>query len=652
MLRYTDFFDPEDSLLSHLPVIIGMGGVSPAGRTSGHHAFKRLVLSQLSPNKQQASLLSLASLSGLATQTAPDQWLITASGESLNASVLLKRYQQQLLDNTLIRRIHPDWFDVHAQPGRRAITLKPSDNPIRFILRQRQLPERIPTSWQLRDISATEIEVTITEPQDFTMADPHEALVQAAGMLPTGFNPGAHYRSANHPRALQMAVFGVSDLLGQSGLIWQDLAAKVHPDQIGVFASNSIGQLDQDGWGGLLQNPVIGKRTTSKQMPLGYAQMTADFINAYMLGNIGQSNGSLGACATFLYNLQTATNALRSGRLKIAIVGTSDAPVTPEIIEGFRAMGALADNASLRNLDGVEQLTDAHYRRACRPFADNCGFTIAESAQFIMLVADDLAVATGAQILGSVPEVFANADGFKRSISAPGIGNYLTLAKAAALGRSLLGEKSLQERSYVHAHGTSTPKNRTTESHVINEVAKAMGINHWPIAAIKAYVGHSQGTAGGDQMMSALGTWAEGWLPGITTVDSFADDIYASNLKLNNQHEEIGCEGMDMALLNAKGFGGNNASALVLAPQITQNMLAKRYGAKAMQQHQTLLEKTLATSQQHDTDFTAGRFNLNYQFGVNVLEGEALKFSANDLEVPGYTQKVTLNLKNPFEDML
>lgn len=637
--------------MSHLPVIIGMGGVSPAGRTSGHHAFKRLVFSQLSQNKQKASLLSLASLSGLATQVAADEWL-TAQGETLSSSLLLERHKQLLLDDTLIRRIHPDWFDVHAQPGRRAITLQPSDSPLRFVLRQRQLPERIPANWQLRDISDTEIEITISGPQDFTMADPREALVQAAGMLPTGFNPGAHYRSANHPRALQMAVFGVSDLLGQSGLVWQDLAAKVHPDQIGVFASNSIGQLDQEGWGGLLQNPVMGKRTSSKQMPLGYAQMTADFINAYILGNVGQSSGLLGACATFLYNLQAATNGIRSGRLKIAVVGTSDAPVTPEIIEGFRAMGALADNQSLRNLDGVEELTAEHYRRACRPFADNCGFTIAESAQFIMLVSDDLAVENGAQVLGSVPEVFANADGFKRSISAPGIGNYLTLAKAAALGRSMLGEKSLQERSYVHAHGTSTPKNRTTESHVINEVAKAMNISHWPVAAIKAYVGHSQGTAGGDQMMSALGTWAEGWLPGITTVDNFAEDIYASNLKLNNQHQEVGEADIDMALLNAKGFGGNNASALVLSPKVTEGMLTSRHGAKAMQQHQTLLENTLAKSEQHDTDFTAGRFNLNYHFGVNVLEGDELKFSSQELEIPGYAQKINLNLNNPFKNML
>ncbi|SFX70002.1 beta-ketoacyl synthase [Marinospirillum alkaliphilum] len=638
--------------MSHLPVIIGMGGVSPAGRTSGHHAFRRMLLDQLPAQEQQASLLSLISLTGLARkQSAADQWL-THDGQQLNSAAVTALYRQQLLDNTLIRRIHPDWFDVHAHPGSRAITLQPGEDPICFRLRRRQLPERIPVHWQLRDVSATEVEVLVTAAQDMLIDDPREALVQAAGLLPTGFDPGAHYRSANHPRALQMAVFGASDLLGQTGIEWQVLSSRVRPDQIGVFASNSIGQLDQEGWGGLLQSPVTGKRTTSKQMPLGYAQMTADFINAYMLGNIGQSSGLLGACATFLYNLQAATNAIRSGRLKIALVGTSDAPVTPEIIEGFRAMGALADNISLRTLDGVEQLEDSHYRRACRPFADNCGFTIAESAQFTLLVADDLAIETGAQILGSVPEVFANADGFKRSISAPGIGNYLTLAKAAALGRSLLGEKALRERSFIHAHGTSTPKNRVTESHVINEVAKAMGIESWPVAAIKAFVGHSQGTAGGDQFMSALGTWSEGWLPGITTVENFASDIHASNLLLSNQHREVGQQGMDMALLNAKGFGGNNASALLLAPHITEQMLTRRYGQQSMADYRRKLEQTRVSSQAHEQAFSAGQFELNYQFGEKVLEGEELSISSDSLSIPGYPQPVNLKLKNPFDDML
>ena len=628
-----------------------MGGVSPAGRTSGHQGFRRLLLPQLAGTQQQQTLLSLASLTGLAHQVADNQWR-TPEGQ-LSTEALLARHGQALQDASLIRRIHPHWFDVHAHPATRSLDFNPTEDPIRFRLRRRQLPEQLPLGWSVQDLPGNEVEVTVNQSFSATLSSSREALVQAAGMLPTGFKPGAHYRSANHPRALQMAIFGASDLLGQTGIPWQQITSHVRPDQIGVFASNSIGQLDQEGWGGLLQSPVTGKRTTSKQMPLGYAQMTADFINAYVLGNIGQSSGLLGACATFLYNLQAATNALRSGRLRVALVGTSDAPVTPEIIEGFRAMGALADDASLRALDQLDELTDTHYRRACRPFANNCGFTIAESAQFTLLVDDALAVEMGAQVLGSVPEVFANADGFKRSISAPGIGNYLTLAKAAALGRSLLGEEALQKRSYVHAHGTSTPKNRVTESHVLNEVAQALGIQSWPVAAIKAFVGHSQGTAGGDQFMAALGTWSEGWLPGITTAEEgFAEDIHASNLALSNKHQEVGKEAMDMALINAKGFGGNNASALLLSPQVTKRLLSKRHGEAAMRTHASKQEAVLEASAQHDAASLAGNFRITYQFGEQVLEGEELSLNKNSLEIPGYSQKVNLDLPNPFADMV
>ena len=157
---------------------------------------------------------------------------------------------------------------------------------------------------------------------------------------------------------------------------------------------------------------------------------------------------------------------IQAGRRRVVMVGTADAPVTPEIIEGFRAMGALADDESLKALDALTLLTDADYQRACRPFARNCGFTIAEASQFVMLMDDALALEVGAEILGSVPDVFVNADGWKRSISAPGIGNYITLSKAASLVREMLGEQALRHRTFLHAHGTSTPKNRVTESHV------------------------------------------------------------------------------------------------------------------------------------------------------------------------------------------
>nr|WP_093311133.1 beta-ketoacyl synthase [Allopseudospirillum japonicum] len=622
-----------------------MGGINAAGRTSGHQGFKRTLLEVLSEQERQSTLVGLASLMGqVQFQQGQAQ---DAQGRALSASVIAQTYADYIQAHTLIRRIEPHLFDVNAIPAARLAKLK-AEQGLKVRVRKRQLPDHIPANWQVRDVEKGEVELWIPEALDALLPDQRQALVQAAGQLPTGFDPSRLYRSAHHPRGLQMAIFAASDLLGSCGIPWEAIQARVNPDQIGVYASNSIGQLDQEGWGGLLQSFISGKRATAKQMPLGYGQMTADFINAYVLGNLGMTGGTLGACASFLYNLQAAVRDIRSGRCRAAFVGSADAPVTPEIIEGFRAMGALADDASLLALDGKTQLADDDYRRACRPFAPNCGFTIAEAAHFILLTDDSLALELGAHIHAAVPDVFVNADGFKRSISAPGIGNYLTLAKAAALGRTLVGEQGLRHGSFVHAHGTSTPKNRVTESHVINEVAKAFGITDWPVAAVKCFVGHSQGSAGADQLVSALGTWAQAWLPGIRTSTQFADDIYDSNLKLSDQHTQIDPAKTPLAFINAKGFGGNNATALLLSPQATQDLLAQRHGQAALKQHAQTHENVAAQTQAYLQAADQGEFKTLYHFGESVLEGPELVITENEIQIPGYARSVDLKLENPF----
>jgi len=634
--------------LSQLPVIVGFGGISPAGRSSFHHGYRRLILEKLNDTERNETLLDLATLMGLASYE--DNRYIDSEGNPQHVSDLLNTISDQIKDSTLIRRIEKECFDINQVTFNRPATIN-SEEKICFTLRKRQLPQNIPANWDVKPLNGGLMEVTLQGELNVIFPDHKEALVQAAGQLPTGFQPGKLYQSRNHPRNLQMTVFGASDALQSSGIPWQTIADSVRPDQIGVYASNSIGQLDDFGFGGLTKFPSMGKRTTSKQMPLGYAQMPADFVNAYVLGSVGVTGGALGACATYLYNLRSAVNDIRSGRRKVVLVGGSDAPVTPEIIEGFRAMGALAENKDLLALDGLTELSESDYRKTCRPFGNNCGFTIAESSQFTLLMSDDLALELGAQIFGAVPEVFVNADGHKKSISAPGVGNYITLAKAASLVGSMLGQDSLRQRSFVQAHGTSTPQNRVTESHVINETAKAFGIPDWKVAALKCYVGHSQGTAGGDQFNLSLGTWQYGYIPGIATTPEFASDIHASNLHLSNQHMEVGKQGMDSVILNSKGFGGNNASAVVLAPHITQQLLLQRHGQEALSRYQDKLTVTTEAAASYDQDSIKGLTRPIYLYDNNVLEGYDLNITNTEIKLPGYHQSVDLTIDNPFDDM-
>lgn len=635
--------------MAQLPVIVGFGGINPAGRASFHHAYRRLILDTLPQSQRTETILSLGALMGLSSYA--DGSYLNSAGEAVSAETLAADIEQQVRNNTLIRRVQKDCFDVDNVLFNRPASLSNEGGEISFQLRKRQMPLQIPENWQVTETAPGQFDVTVTGSLNVIFPDAKEAPVQSAGQLPSGFQPGKLYQSRNHPRNLQMTVFGASDALFSSGLAFEDIANRLRPDQIAVYASNSIGQLDDFGFGGLTKYPAIGKRTTSKQMPLGYAQMPADFINAYLLGSVGTTGGALGACATFLYNLRSGVEDIRSGRRKVVLVGGSDAPVIPEVIEGFRAMGALAEDKDLRALDGVAELTEAHYRRACRPFGTNCGFTIGESSQFVLLMADDLALEMGAQIFGAVPEVFVNADGHKKSISAPGVGNYITLGKSAALIENMLGTESLRQRSFVQAHGTSTPQNRVTESHVINEIARAYGIDNWTVSAVKAYLGHSQGTAGGDQLTTSLGVWSQGVIPGLTTTGAIADDVHQSHLHFPLQHLEVGVDGIDSVLLNSKGFGGNNASAPVLSPSVTERLLTQRHGQQAMdafRERQTSVREKAAAYEQQSL---RGEARPIYRYDHNVLAGEDLKIKHGEIEFPGYAKPVDLNVANPFDDM-
>lgn len=235
----------------------------------------------------------------------------------------------------------------------------------------------------MSQLNATEVSVAVVGDIEAILPDVKTAQVQSAGQLPSGFKPDALYQSRNHPRNLQMTVFSASDALMSTGIPFDEVMRHVAPDQVAVYASNSIGQLDDLGFGGLTKYPALGKRTSSKQMPLGYAQMPADFVNAYMLGNVGSTGGALGACATFLYNLRNAVEDIRSGKRKVVLVGGSDAPVIPEVIEGFRAMGALAEDKDLLALDHLDQLSDADYRKACRPLLTTAALPLASPANLL-----------------------------------------------------------------------------------------------------------------------------------------------------------------------------------------------------------------------------------------------------------------------------
>ena len=422
-----------------------------------------------------------------------------------------------------------------------------------------------------------------------------------------------------------MTVFGMGDALGQLGINWKAVMDKISPDEVAVFSGAAIGQLDSYGFGGLMQSRIKGSRASSKNLALGLVEMSADFINAYILGSVGRTGHSVGACATFLYNLQMGKEAIESGSAKVVVVGGAEAPITPEIVDGFYAMSALSDDKRMIELQAQnnEDISNGPIReKACRPFGNNVGMVLGESAQFVILMEDSLAVDLGAKIYGTVASVSSHSDGFKSSISGPGIGNYITVAKCVSEAEKILGLKKVRNNSFVHAHGTGTPANRTTESHILNEIASIFGIKSWPITGIKSYLGHSMAPASGDQLVTALGTWNKGVIPGIHSTEAIADDVFNDNLDilLENKVEEKNY--YSSAFLNAKGFGGNNASAMILSPVESENLLDQKYSKTKMANYRSKAQETIQKSSQHNKQSLKGNYNVVYKFNENVLQGE------------------------------
>ena len=78
-----------------LPVLIAAGGVNPAGRISGHHAYRRMVIDALPQEKAAQTWKALATLMG--EPATPE-------------------HQAYLRNHTLVRRIESQHMNVDAIP--------------------------------------------------------------------------------------------------------------------------------------------------------------------------------------------------------------------------------------------------------------------------------------------------------------------------------------------------------------------------------------------------------------------------------------------------------------------------------------------------------------------------------------------------------
>ncbi len=551
-----------------IPCLVGFGGLTPAGRGSHNLSYSRMIYDLESEQNKFNYLKSVLTLCGLIDETT----------EAPEIEQLILSKENEVLENTLMRKLDYEFFRN--------------------------------TFWSY----------------DYEMP------ANACGQLPYRLDPVTHYASRQHPKALGMSIVGFTDAMSDAGFDLRKEIDTYGRDKVGCFAGCAVMNMDRYSGDGLFASYPMGKRASSKHISFTLPEMTADFINAYVTGSLGITGHFIGACATSLYNLNAGVELIKSGKSELVIVGAAEAILGPPAYIGFSAMGAMATDERMTNLQQLlGEGDDLDYTKFCRPFGDNMGMVCGESAGFAILMSDRLALEVGANIRGCFLNVNINADGNKKSISGPGAGNYFSVGKTFKDIETVFGSKTLQEKSCFLAHGTGTPLNRITESHIISTFAKEFGIENLPVTSVKSKLGHTMGTAGMDQIWCGLGALESQKLTGICTIPKLADDVFKDNLDFFLDNKEFGSQ-KDIAFLNSKGFGGNNATSALISSSLTEELLQRRFTEKELKAWKKKREATLKLREKNFELAVNSDIEPIYEFDKDVLDLTDLEISKKNIK--------------------
>ncbi len=247
------------------------------------------------------------------------------------------------------------------------------------------------------------------------------------------------------------------------------------------------------------------------------------------------------ACASSAVAIGEAMQAIRAGRIDVAVTGGSESMLSPGVLSCWQAMRVLAP------LTAAASKETAASSAVCRPFAaDRAGFALGEAAAAFVLESAAHAAARGALPLGALAGYATNCDGLHISNPDP---EGQARAMRAALDDAALEPSAI---GYVNAHGTATQAGDAAEAESITRVFGAGAV---PVSSTKAIHGHLLGASGAVELLACLRALQAGMLPP-TAHTRAVDPAFAIDLVIGAARKT---GSFDHAMSNSFAFGGTNA---------------------------------------------------------------------------------------------
>lgn len=352
-----------------------------------------------------------------------------------------------------------------------------------------------------------------------------------------GFDPSA-YMDAKAARRMdrfsQLAIAAAGEALRDAEL---DAAAEPE-DRLGVMLNTG---------GGGIQTLVRESLNYHEKGPKGVSPFTIPMVTPNMAaclvsityGIRGPVLASVAACAAGTQAFVDALRLIKLGEVDVMVTGGTEALLGIAII----AMGNM----------GVLSRRNDEPERASRPFdRDRDGCVLGEGSAVMVLESEAHARRRGARIYAELVGGAVTADAFHISAPAPG-----GLGASRAMGKVLrAAEMGPGEVDAIFAHGTSTSLNDVAETAAIKATFGADAYRV-PISAPKSMIGHPLGASGALSCLASVLSIRDGVIPPTINLDNADPECDLDYVPHNARRARV-----DTAMVNAFGFGGQNAVAV------------------------------------------------------------------------------------------
>lgn len=309
-------------------------------------------------------------------------------------------------------------------------------------------------------------------------------------------------------------------------------------ERVGVIIGSGIGGLwtIEQGVRTLVEKGPT--RVSPFFIPVSIANMASGYISI-KTGALGPNLCTTTACAAGLHAIGIGYDLIRQGICDVAIVGGSEAAITPIGVASFSAMRALS------------RIQDPS--KTPRPFdKDRDGFVMGEGAGVLILEEYELAKKRGAKILCEVKGFGMSSDA--HHITAPDPEGYgFFLAMKRALEDSGLSPKDI---NYINAHGTGTRYNDEIETKAIKRL---LGEHAYkvPVSSTKSMTGHLLGAAGAVESVITVLTIVKKVVPPTINLDNPDPECDLDYVPWKAREFDV-----KNAMCNSFGFGGTNACVI------------------------------------------------------------------------------------------